>query len=94
MVEASRKKKTVQSERNVQKKDPLDQIMVYYLTVLFVLKKTKTPQLDTYLGYGLLISLKKNKHLVVANLLRLKACIYHYLNNDAQAKQFFQLAHS
>ena len=94
MVDASGKKKTVQSGRNVQQKQSLDQIMVYYITVLFVLKKTKSPQLDTYLDYGLLIALKKSKHLVVANLLRLKACVYHYLNNDQQAKQFFQLAHS
>ena len=68
--------------------------MVYYITVLFVIKKAKSAQLDTYLHYGLLVALKKSKHLVVANLLRLKACVYHYLNNDHQAKQFFQLAHS
>jgi hypothetical protein len=30
--------------------------------------------------------------LVVANLLRLKACIHLVANNDNEAKQFFQIA--
>lgn len=65
--------------------------MVYYITILFIIKKTPA-SIDSYLSYAFAISIKRAKHLVVANLLRLKACIHLVANNDNEAKQFFQIA--
>lgn len=67
--------------------------MVYYITILFVIKKNLAT-IDSYLTYAFTISLKRSKHLVLANLLRLKGCIYLASGADNDAKQFFQVAHS
>lgn len=68
--------------------------MVYYITVLFIVKKVKTSAIDAYLHYALTVSLKKGKYLVVANLLRLRACVLLVQNKDTDAKLFFQAAHA
>lgn len=68
--------------------------MVYYITIVFIIKKVKTSALEAYLNYAFTVSLKRNKYLVIANLLRLKACIYLSQSKDNEAKQFFQVAHA
>jgi len=60
----------------VQKKDALDILIVYFVTILFVVRKVKNSPIETYLNYGLIIGQKRSKYLMVANLLRIKACIY------------------
>lgn len=69
-------------------------LIVYYLTIVFIIKKVKTSAIEAYLNYGFIISLRRSKYLVIANLLRLKACIYLSQGNDNDAKQFFQMAHA
>ena len=66
--------------------------MIYYITILFVVKKAKNTSIETYLNYGLITAQKKNKYLVSANLLRIKACTLITKNNDAEAKTFFLTA--
>lgn len=68
--------------------------MVYYITILFLIKKVKNSSVETYLNYGFVISHKRNKYLVFANLLRIKACIYMTQGHDNDAKMFFQIAHA
>jgi hypothetical protein len=55
-------------------------------------RKVKNSPIENYLNYGLVIGQKRNKYLVVANLLRIKACIYLAQGKDANAKVFFQTA--
>lgn len=94
MVELNKKKKSLQAEKNIQKKEPIDLLIVYYITIVFIIKKVKNSAIDTYQNYGFIISLKRSKYLVIANLLRLKACTYLSQGNENDAKQFFQLAHA
>lgn len=94
MVEMNKKKKSLQAEKNIQKKEPIDLLIVYYITIVFIIKKVKNSAIDTYQNYGFIISLKRSKYLVIANLLRLKACTYLSQGNENDAKQFFQLAHA
>lgn len=70
----------------------MDIIIVYYVTILFVVKKVKNTSIETYLNYGIIISQKRNKYLVLANLLRIKACTLLMRNHDAEAKTFFATA--
>ena len=91
MVESSKKRKNLQA--SIQKKEPIDLLIVYYITIVFIIKKAKTTAIENYLNHAFIISLKRNKYLVVANLLRLKACIYISQGNDTDAKIFFQTAH-
>jgi hypothetical protein len=57
-----------------------------------VVKKVKNASIETYLNYGIIISHKKNKYLVFANLLRIKACTLMIKSDDAEAKHFFTAA--
>lgn len=81
--EKNKKVKTIQLEKTPQKKEAVDIIMVYYITILFVVKKVKNTSIETYLNYGIIIAQKKSKYLVSANLLRIKACTLLVRNNDA-----------
>ena len=54
----------------------------------------KNASVDTFLNYGITISHKKNKYIVLANLLRLKACTLLIKSNDNEAKAFFVAARS
>lgn len=78
----NKKLKAIQLEKTPQKKEAVDIIIVYYITILFVVKKMKNTSFETYLSYGIIISQKKNKYLVFANLLRIKACTLLLRNND------------
>ena len=64
-------------------------IVVYYVTILFVLK---SPMFLNYVDYGIFISRKKNKLIVEANLLRLKACLFMVRNKLIEAKDYFVLS--
>jgi hypothetical protein len=90
----SKKKRSLQLEKNVQKKESIDLLIVYYLTIVFIIRKVKSAAIEGYLNYGFLIGLKRGKYLVVANLLRIKACIFLSQGADADAKAFFQVAHA
>lgn len=61
-------------------------IVVYYVTILFVLK---SPMFLYYVDYGIFISRKKKKEIVEANLLRLKACLFMIRNKLTEAKDYF-----
>jgi hypothetical protein len=78
----NKKLKAIQLEKTPQKKEAVDIIIVYYITILFVVKKMKNTSFETYLSYGIIISQKKNKYLVFANLLRIKACTLLLRNSD------------
>jgi len=80
--EKNKKVKSIQLEKTAQKKEPIDVFIVYYITILFVVKKVKNASIETYLNYGLIIAHKKNKYLVFANLLRIKACTLMIKSND------------
>lgn len=91
IVEQNKKKKNLQA---LQKKEAIDLILVYYCTILFIIKKGKNTSLQTQFNYAFIISHKRNKYLVIANLLRIKACIYFTQGHDNDAKMFFQIAHA
>ena len=57
--------------------------IVYYVTILFVVKKVKNASLETFLNYGIYIAHKKNKYLTFANLLRIKACTLLVNSDDS-----------
>jgi hypothetical protein len=90
--EKNKKLKSIQQDKTVQKKEPIDMFIVYYVTILFVVKKVKNASIETYLNYGLTIAHKKNKWLMLANMLRIKACTLLMRSNDSEAKTFFHAA--
>ena len=69
-VEVNRKK-LVFTERVLQptKKEAIIFIVVYYVTILFVLKNHQACQ--KFIQYGVFISRKKGKYIIEANLLRI-----------------------
>ena len=92
--EKNKKVKSIQLEKTAQKKEPIDLFIVYYITILFVVKKVKNTSIETFLNYGIIIAHKRNKYLVFANLLRIKACTLLIKSDDSQAKNFFAAARS
>lgn len=93
IIEANKKRRSSQqADRNQLKKEALDVIIVYFVTILFVVRKVKNSPIETYLHYGLTIGLRRKKELIVSNLLRIKGCIYLAQGKDADAKLFFQTA--
>ena len=77
-----------------QKQDPIDTFIVYYITILFVVKKVRHTSIETFLNCGIIIAHKKNKSITFANLLRIKACTLLMKGDDVKAKTFFGAARS